>query len=89
MTTLLDKFYQQLKSSTDNIDAYIAEDVQWHVSAPINDLHNKAQMLSQFWQPLIAALPDLERKPFIHLESQYEGRTMGSRHWLFYGDIFS
>lgn len=85
MTTLLDKFYQQLKSSTDNIDAYIAEDVQWHVSSPINDLHNKAQMLSQFWQPLIAALPDLERKPFIHLESQYEGEQWAAGTGYFMG----
>ncbi|WP_077340313.1 ester cyclase [Pseudocolwellia agarivorans] len=73
MTTLLDKLYLQLKSSADNIEAYVADDVQWNVSAPINELHNKAQMLSQFWQPLITALPDIERKPFIHIESEYQG----------------
>lgn len=73
MATLLDNLYLQLTSSSDNIDDYIAEDVKWCVSAPINDLHNKEKMLSQFWKPLITALPDLERKPFIHLESEYEG----------------
>ena len=76
MTTLLDNLYQQLKSSTgeiESIDDYVADDVQWHVSAPINDLHNKTEMLTQFWQPLVTALPDIERKPFIHIESEYQG----------------
>lgn len=77
MATLLDNLYRQLKSSTGNIDAYIAQDVQWHVSAPINDLQTKSQIISQFWQPLITALPDIERKPFIHIESEYEGK-----HWI-------
>jgi predicted ester cyclase len=73
LKTLIDKLYLQLQSPFSQIDEYIADDVQWHVSAPINDLHNKEQMLSQFWQPLVHALPDIERKPFINVESEYQG----------------
>lgn len=75
MKTLIDKLYLQLQSSPEQIDDYLTNDVQWHVSAPINDLHNKEQMIKKFWQPLENALPDIERKPFINIESEYQGAT--------------
>jgi len=73
MTRLLDNLYLHLKSSNDNIEDYVTDDVQWHVSAPINALHGKTKILTDFWQPLIFSLPDVERKPFIHIEDEYQG----------------
>jgi len=73
LKTIIDELYLQLKTSTAQIDNYVTEDVQWHVSAPINDLHSKTKVISEFWQPLQHALPDIERKPFINIENEYQG----------------
>ncbi|MCI2285421.1 ester cyclase [Colwellia sp. MSW7] len=73
MSTVIDKLYQQLKSSPANLAQYIHDDVAWHVSAPVNTIVGSANVLSSFWQPLVNALPDIERKPFINVQSEYEG----------------
>jgi len=52
MTRLLDNLYLHLKSSPNNIEDYVTDDLQWHVSAPINTLYGKTKMLTDFWQPL-------------------------------------
>lgn len=75
MQTPIDKLYQQLKSSPAQASDYLIEDVQWHVSAPINQLHGKSELINNYWQPLVKALPDIERKPFINVESEYQGAT--------------
>lgn len=73
LKTLLDTLYQTLRSSPEQVSQHLTDDVQWHVSAPINDLLGKDQLLKSFWQPLVNALPDIERKPFINIESEYQG----------------
>ena len=75
MKTITDKLYLQLQSSPDELSEYLTDDVEWHVSAPINDLQTKAQIVDKFWQPLLNSLPDIERKPFITIENKYEGST--------------
>ena len=85
MQTIIDKFYQQLQLSPSQLGDYITNDLRWHVSAPINDLHGTEQMLAQFWQPLVNALPDIERKPFINIESQYQGQTWTASTGYFIG----
>ena len=85
MKTLLDKLYLQLQTSPDQIAEYLTDDVQWHVSAPINNLHSKQQMIEKFWQPLASALPDIERKPFINIESEYNGATWVASTGYFIG----
>jgi len=75
LQTPIDKLYQQLKSSPAQASDYLIEDVQWHVSAPINQLHGKNELINNYWQPLVKALPDIERKPFINVESEYQGAT--------------
>jgi len=75
LQTPIDKLYQQLKSSPAQASDYLVEDVQWHVSAPINQLHGKSELINNYWQPLVKALPDIERKPFINVESEYQGAT--------------
>lgn len=74
MKTIIDKLYLRLTSSADQANDYISEDVKWFVSAPINELQNKSQMLEQFWKPLHHSLPDIERKPFINIENEYKGQ---------------
>lgn len=75
MKTLIDKLYLQLKSSHEQIDQYLTDEVKWFVSAPVNTLHTKKQLIENFWLPLSNALPDIERKPFINVTSEYQGAT--------------
>ncbi|MFT7506737.1 MAG: hypothetical protein ACI8ZZ_002571, partial [Gammaproteobacteria bacterium] len=87
MLTVIDKLYQQLKSSPANIKQYIHDDVAWHVSAPINDLLGSAEVVTSFWQPLIKALPDIERKPFINVQSEYKGKDWIASTGYFVGTL--
>lgn len=74
MVTVIDKLYQQLKSSPNNIEAYVHDQVAWRVSAPVNNLLGTNELLTSYWQPLVSALPDIERKPFINVQSEYNGK---------------
>ncbi|XQW86335.1 ester cyclase [Thalassotalea piscium] len=87
MLTVIDKLYQQLKSSPTNIKQYIHDDVAWRVSAPINDLHGVTNVLTSFWQPLVKALPDIERKPFINIQSEYKGADWIASTGYFVGTL--
>tara|TARA_B110000238_G_C16064864_1_gene412239 strand:+ start:268 stop:1248 length:981 start_codon:yes stop_codon:yes gene_type:complete len=93
LKTLIDKLYLQLQSSPEKIDDYLTDNMQWHVSAPINTLYNKEQIIASFWQPLSSALPDIERKPFINVESEYQGAIWIASTGYFIGtfsnDLFS
>ncbi len=63
-------------SGLDQVDAvaekYLAADVKWCVAHPINDLQGRAQVVEQFLKPLLTAMPDMERKPFILLSDHSE-----------------
>lgn len=48
-------------------EKYLASDVTWCVAHPVNDLKGREQVVEEFLKPLLLALPDLERKPFIML----------------------
>lgn len=50
-------------------------DVSWHVAHPINDLHGVEEVVTQFLLPLAQALPDVERKPYIAVAGEHEGRS--------------
>jgi predicted ester cyclase len=52
---------------------YLAEDVQWSVAHPVNDLRGPDVTLEQFLLPLAAAMPDLERRCFIEIAGDYQG----------------
>ncbi|KAA1189126.1 ester cyclase [Pseudohalioglobus sediminis] len=49
------------------------EQVAWSVCHPVNDLSGPDAVLTEFMLPLRAALPDLERRPFIEIPGQYQG----------------
>lgn len=48
-------------------------DVAWSVSHPVNDLHGPEAVVDRFLLPLLAAMPDVERRPFIRISGEYQG----------------
>jgi len=75
----LDELYASIASRSEAVIRATAQrvlhpDVEWHVAHPINDLQGVDAVIEAFLLPLARALPDLERKPFIALEGDYEGR---------------
>ena len=46
------------------------QDVRWHVAHPVNTLIGPEQVITEFLKPLFKAMPDLERKAFIHLPGE-------------------
>ena len=48
-------------------------DVDWNGPHPINSQRGLPAVMSAFWAPLIAALPDLERYDDIIIEGQFKG----------------
>ena len=60
------EFWQKLNNSKASdlanvVRSYVHEDVSWHGPHPINDLNGIDALLSEFWQPLFHAVPDLQR----------------------------
>lgn len=48
-------------------------DVDWHGPHPINDIAGVAGVMSDFWAPLLNALPDLERRDDIVITNAFRG----------------
>ncbi len=72
MTQIVDAFYQAL-INRQSPSEYLAEEAVWGASHPINDLKGREQIIEEYWQPLIHALPDIERKPTICVEENING----------------
>lgn len=70
----------------------LADDVIWCAAHPINDLRGKEAFLSNYWHHFHRAMPDLERRAFIVMEGEDEGRkwvtTMGCLVGTFKEDLF-
>ena len=47
--------------------------VEWHGFHPLRHLNGAETLISQFWQPLLHALPDLHRRPYFFIAGQFEG----------------
>jgi predicted ester cyclase len=47
--------------------------ITWHGFRPLRQLNGSAEVWSQFWQPLLQAIPDLMRRPYVFLGGRYEG----------------
>ena len=56
------------------VPSYVHEDISWHGPHPINDLNGVDELLSGFWQPLLHAIPDLQRTCEIFIG--------GHEHWV-------
>lgn len=49
-------------------------DAHWRGSHPVNELAGVDAIASGFWEPLLAAMPDLERRDDIVMAGSYQGR---------------
>jgi len=76
----------------DNLRALHGDDVRWRGSAPLDELRGLDAVAEIVWRPLMAALPDLERRDDIVVGGRFEERdyvaTLGhycgtfTRDWL-------
>ncbi|WP_242523794.1 ester cyclase [Microbulbifer salipaludis] len=70
----------------------LTEDVTFCAAHPINDLQGSAQVAEQFFAPLLAAMPDLERKEYIAVPGEFQGKQWvngtGYLMGTFAGDLF-
>lgn len=56
--------------------ALYGPDPLWHGSHPLNELQGAAAIAAVAWEPLLTAMPDLERRDLILAGGQYQGRTL-------------
>ncbi|MFD1686540.1 ester cyclase [Halobellus litoreus] len=57
----------------DLVAEYVHEDVQWHGPAPIDTLTGRSELVSEFWEPLLKAFPDLEKNDYVLFGGEFEG----------------
>ena len=51
-----------------------AEDAEWRGAHPLNEMRGVEAIAATVWEPLLAAMPDLERRDLIVAGGSYEGR---------------
>ena len=56
---------------------YFAPDCECHVFHPINELRGIAEINAKFWQPLLQAMPNLERRTQLFFAGDFDGRFCG------------
>jgi predicted ester cyclase len=54
-------------------DQVLHPDIVWHGFQPLRHLTGAAEIWSQFWRPLLAAIPDLVRRPYLFIGGEFEG----------------
>ncbi|MEP5568400.1 MAG: ester cyclase [Halioglobus sp.] len=76
--SVIDKLYGALSGADETqvrqiAAATLSEQVSWSACHPVNDLAGVSSVVDDFLLPMIQAMPDLERKPFIHIPGDYQG----------------
>jgi len=68
-------YWQRMNSggSADIISQTLNPDVIWHGFQPLRNLNGAGAIWSQFWQPLLDAMPDLRRRPYFFIGGHFEG----------------
>ncbi|WP_420641515.1 ester cyclase [Candidatus Leptofilum sp.] len=68
-------YWQAMENGGDahTVSRYLYPDVIWHGFQPLRYLTGAAEVWTQFWQPLLAAMPDLVRRPYLFIGGQFEG----------------
>jgi hypothetical protein len=56
---------------------YFAPDCECHVFHPINGLRGIAEINAKFWQPLLQAMPNFERRTRLFFAGDFDGRFCG------------
>ncbi|MEO0672123.1 MAG: ester cyclase [Pseudomonadota bacterium] len=57
------------------LDELAHPDALWRASHPMNEVTGPASALAAIYQPLIEAMPDLERRDLVFCGGEYQGRT--------------
>lgn len=76
-------YWQKLNHvGVDNLPAAIRaaahEDVDWNVSAPIDQISGVEGVIADFWLPLLRSFPDLKRAPYVFMG----GIESGDSKWI-------
>ena len=87
---IIEQFYQQYFNATLSEQASVAQqalnpDVKWCVAHPVNDLNGPEAAHTSFLSPLVTAMPDVERRPMIVMNGEFEGRTWYNSTGYFVG----
>jgi predicted ester cyclase len=64
---------QSSSKGADLIFEVLHPDIVWHGFEPLRRLEGAAEIWSQFWQPLFAAIPDLSRRTYFLIGGVFEG----------------
>lgn len=64
----------QDRQSGNILSKIFADDVEWRMAHPLNELRGLDQGVSTIWDPLKRSFPDLERRDLILVGGEYEGR---------------
>lgn len=71
-------------------ERYLHPDLAWHGPHPIDDLAGRDAWVESLWLPLLAAVPDIERRDDLFFAGEFEGRqwVCASGHYFgsFRGD---
>ena len=61
--------------NADIFHQFLQSDVIWHGFQPLRHLNGVGAIWSQFWKPLLHAMPDLMRRPYHFIGGQFEGNN--------------
>ncbi|NRA29991.1 MAG: ester cyclase [Parvularculaceae bacterium] len=48
----------------------------WHAAHPVNDLDGPDAFFTDYWAPILAAIPDIEARPFVRVAGAYDGKAL-------------
>ncbi|NOH31960.1 ester cyclase [Vibrio chagasii] len=90
LNSLIENFYRTYFNAHSSERTQVAHemlnaDVKWCVAHPINDVSGVDATEQAFLLPLINSLPDVERRPSIIMQGEYEGRTWVNSTGYFVG----
>lgn len=70
-------YWKAMTNGGDQTDVvrYLHPDVLWHGFQPLRQLNDAQAIWSQFWQPLLTAIPDLQRRPFHFIGGDFEANA--------------
>ena len=74
------------------LNEIFASDAAVHLASPFNNLDGPDALFEAAYQPLISAIPDLERRDYIVMAGESSSEVYGSQMWVgcagFYTGVF-
>lgn len=77
MTNILEQVYDAAFDDNNSLADLIDENVAWNVSFPLNEINGLSNVKQHYFSWIKNSLADVERKPFISIEGDYNGE-----HWI-------